>query len=177
VRFAEDQVRSMGRTAGGVRGMRLADEAQVVSMIVAREGDILTATARGYGKRTPLQDFPTKGRGIQGVIAIKCSDRNGPLVAAVQVTEEHELMLISNQGTLVRTPVADVSQLGRNTQGVTLIRLPEDEQLVGVVRLESEDESVEVDSEGSADPDGVPAQGREDGPMDTSDDEDDPISD
>ena len=116
--------------------MRLAEDARVVSMIVAREGDILLATERGYGKRTPLEEFPTKGRGIQGVIAIKCSDRNGDLVAAVQVGEDHELMLISNQGTLVRTRVAEVSQLGRNTQGVTLIRLPDDEHLVGVVRLE-----------------------------------------
>ncbi|MBB6183371.1 DNA gyrase subunit A [Oleiagrimonas soli] len=140
VRFAEGEVRSMGRTAGGVRGMRLADDARVVSMIVAREGDILTATEHGYGKRTPLDDFPTKGRGIQGVLGIKCSDRNGELVAAVQVTDDHELMLISNLGTLVRTRVAEVSQLGRNTQGVTLIRLPKDEHLVGVVRLEAEDD-------------------------------------
>ncbi len=147
VRFAEGEVRSMGRTAGGVRGMRLAEGARVVSMIVAREGDILLATAHGYGKRTPLEDFPTKGRGIQGVIAIKCSERNGDLMAAVQVGEDHELMLISNQGTLVRTRVAEVSQLGRNTQGVTLIRLPDDEHLVGVVRLEPEDEIDESEDE------------------------------
>ncbi|RAP57970.1 DNA gyrase subunit A [Oleiagrimonas sp. MCCC 1A03011] len=147
VRFAESEVRSMGRTAGGVRGMRLADGAQVVSMIVAREGDILTATEHGYGKRTPLEDFPTKGRGIQGVLGIKCSDRNGPLVAAVQVTDDHELMLISNQGTLVRTRVAEISQLGRNTQGVTLIRLPKDEHLVGVVRLEVEEDAEDVEGE------------------------------
>ena len=148
VRFAEGEVRAMGRTAGGVRGMRLVDDARVVSMIVAREGDILLATARGYGKRTPLEEFPTKGRGIQGVIAIKCSDRNGELVAAAQVGEDHELMLISNQGTLVRTRVAEVSQLGRNTQGVTLIRLPDDEHLVGVVRLEIEEESDEDEEDG-----------------------------
>ena len=149
VRFAENEVRSMGRTAGGVRGMRLAADARVVSMIVAREGDILLATERGYGKRTPLEEFPTKGRGIQGVIAIKCSERNGELVSAVQVTEDHELMLISNQGTLVRTRVAEVSQLGRNTQGVTLIRLADDEHLVGVVRLEPEEDepSEETDAE------------------------------
>ncbi|MEI7037010.1 DNA gyrase subunit A [Fulvimonas yonginensis] len=139
VRFDESEVRSMGRTATGVRGMRLADGAEVVSMIVAAEGDILTATARGYGKRTVLEEFPKKGRGTQGVIGIQCSERNGPLVAAVQVTEAHELMLISNQGTLVRTRVAEVSQLGRNTQGVTLIRLPADETLVSVVRLDAEE--------------------------------------
>ena len=143
VRFDEGEVRSMGRTATGVRGMKLADGAEVVSMIVAvpSGGDVLTATERGYGKRTVLDEFPKKGRGTQGVIGIQCSERNGSLVAAVQVTESHELMLISNQGTLVRTRVAEVSQLGRNTQGVTLIRLPADEALVSVVRLDAEDEA------------------------------------
>ncbi|MFC4761548.1 DNA gyrase subunit A [Dyella koreensis] len=143
VRFDEGEVRSMGRTATGVRGMKLADKAEVVSLIVASEGDILTATERGYGKRTVLDEFPKKGRGTQGVIGIQCSERNGPLVSAVQVTEAHELMLISNQGTLVRTRVAEVSQLSRNTQGVTLIRLPADEALVSVVRLDADEENGE----------------------------------
>jgi DNA gyrase subunit A len=138
-RFDENTVRSMGRTATGVRGMRLAEGAEVVSLIVAAEGDILTATERGYGKRTPLEEFTKKGRGTQGVIGIQCSERNGALVAAVQVTEAHELMLISNQGTLVRTRVGEISQLSRNTQGVTLIRLPADENLVSVVRLDAEE--------------------------------------
>jgi DNA gyrase subunit A len=139
----------MGRTATGVRGMKLTDGAEVVSLIVAVPdgGDILTATERGYGKRTVLDEFPKKGRGTQGVIGIQCSERNGSLVSAVQVTEAHELMLISNQGTLVRTRVAEVSQLGRNTQGVTLIRLPADEALVSVVRLEADEES-EANGEG-----------------------------
>ncbi|HSN00914.1 MAG TPA: DNA gyrase C-terminal beta-propeller domain-containing protein, partial [Rudaea sp.] len=138
VRFAEDEVRPMGRTAHGVRGIRLTDGAQVVSMIVAEgEGDVLTATARGYGKRTELAEYPRKGRGTQGVIAIQCSDRNGALVGAVQLDDAHELMLISNQGTLVRTRAAEVARVGRNTQGVTLIRLPQDENLVGVVRVEA----------------------------------------
>ncbi|TAM29447.1 MAG: DNA gyrase subunit A [Rhodanobacter sp.] len=140
-RFDENTVRSMGRTATGVRGMKLADDAEVVSLIVAAQGDILTATERGYGKRTVLDEFPKKGRGTQGVIGIQCSERNGPLVAAVQVDETHELMLISNQGTLVRTRVAEVSQLSRNTQGVTLIRLPADESLVSVVRLDAEEDN------------------------------------
>jgi len=148
VRFDEASVRSMGRTATGVRGMRLADGSTVVSLIVAREGDILTATERGYGKRTELAEFPKKGRGTQGVIGIQCSERNGGLVAAVQVTDAHELMLISNQGTLVRTRVAEVSQLGRNTQGVTLIKLPSDENLVSVVRLDAEEENGELPDEG-----------------------------
>jgi DNA gyrase subunit A len=128
----------MGRTAHGVRGIRLTGDAFVVSMIVAEgEGDVLTATARGYGKRTELSEYPRKGRGTQGVIAIQCSDRNGNLVGAVQLDDAHELMLISNQGTLVRTRAAEVARVGRNTQGVTLIRLPSDEALVGVVRVEA----------------------------------------
>ncbi|MFC4526529.1 DNA gyrase subunit A [Dyella halodurans] len=143
VRFDESEVRSMGRTATGVRGMKLAEEASVVSLIVAAEGDILTATERGYGKRTTLDEFPKKGRGTQGVIGIQCSERNGALVAATQVTEAHELMLISDQGTLVRTRVAEISQLSRNTQGVTLIRLPAEESLVSVVRLDAEVENGE----------------------------------
>jgi DNA gyrase subunit A len=138
VRFAEDEVRSMGRTASGVRGIRLAADANVVSMIVAEgEGDILTATEHGFGKRTELADYPRKGRGTQGVIAIQCSARNGNLVGAVQLDDAHELMLISNQGTLVRTRAAEIARVGRNTQGVTLIRLPADEALVGVVGIEN----------------------------------------
>ncbi|WEN13527.1 DNA gyrase subunit A [Rhodanobacter sp. AS-Z3] len=142
-RFDENTVRSMGRTAAGVRGMKLIGGAEVVSLIVAAEGDILTATARGYGKRTELVEFTKKGRGTQGVIGIQCSERNGPLVGAVQVTEAHELMLISDQGTLVRTRVAEVSQLSRNTQGVTLIKLPADETLVSVMRLDAEEDNAE----------------------------------
>ncbi|MGN6706265.1 MAG: DNA gyrase subunit A [Rhodanobacter sp.] len=140
-RFDENTVRSMGRTAAGVRGMKLVGGAEVVSLIVAAEGDILTATARGYGKRTELAEFTKKGRGTQGVIGIQCSERNGPLVGAVQVTEAQELMLISDQGTLVRTRVAEVSQLGRNTQGVTLIKLPAEETLVSVMRLDAEEDN------------------------------------
>jgi DNA gyrase subunit A len=150
VRFAEDAVRSMGRTATGVRGMRLAEGEQVVSMIVLDgDDDILTATERGYGKRTEVVDYPRKGRGTQGVIAIQCSERNGALIGAVQLGEAHELMLISNQGTLVRTRAAEIARVGRNTQGVTLIRLPADEDLVGVVRVdafgEDDDDAVVTD--------------------------------
>ncbi len=138
VRFDEGEVRSMGRTATGVRGIRLMPGEQVVSLIIADgEADVLTATARGYGKRTPLDEYPKKGRGTQGVIAIQCSERNGALVAAVQIDSAHEIMLISNQGTLVRTRAAEVARVGRNTQGVTLIRLPAEEALIGVVRIEA----------------------------------------
>jgi DNA gyrase subunit A len=138
VRFDESSVRPMGRTATGVRGIRLAASERVVSLIVAADdGDILTATQRGFGKRTELAEYPRKGRGTQGVVAIKCSGRNGALVGAVQLDAAHELMLISNQGTLVRTRAAEIARVGRNTQGVTLIRLPSEESLVGVVRVEA----------------------------------------
>ncbi|HEV7491061.1 MAG TPA: DNA gyrase subunit A [Rhodanobacteraceae bacterium] len=149
VRFAEDEVRSMGRTATGVRGMRLASGEHVVSLIVVDgDDDVLTATERGFGKRTELADYPRKGRGTQGVIAIQCSERNGALIGAVQLGEAHELMLISNLGTLVRTRAAEVARVGRNTQGVTLIRLPAEEALVGVVRVDAlGDEGSELDSD------------------------------
>jgi DNA gyrase subunit A len=154
VRFDENTVRSTGRTASGVRGIRLAEGEKVVSLIVREgDGDILTATQRGYGKRTELAEYPRKGRGNQGVIGIKCSERNGELVGAVQISEEHELMLISNQGTLVRTRAAEVAKVGRNTQGVTLIRLPDDENLVGLVRLdaiEEDEEGMALDADGNA---------------------------
>ncbi len=148
VRFDENTVRSTGRTASGVRGIRLTKGEKVVSLIV-RDGDndILTATERGYGKRTNLEEYPRKGRGNQGVIGIKCSERNGDLVGAVQIGEEHELMLISNQGTLVRTRAAEVAKVGRNTQGVTLIRLPNDEKLVGLVRLDAVEDDEEIADE------------------------------
>jgi DNA gyrase subunit A len=155
VRFDENTVRSMGRTATGVRGMRLAEGEHVVSLIVREgEGEILTATERGFGKRTDLSEYPRKGRGNQGVIAIQCSERNGALVGAVQISEAHELMLISNQGTLVRTRAAEVARVGRNTQGVTLIRLPDDEKLVGLVRLEAigDDSEGDVVAEGEIAP-------------------------
>ncbi|CAE6895476.1 DNA gyrase subunit A [Vibrio alginolyticus] len=141
VRFSEDKVRAMGRTAAGVRGMKLADDDQVVSLIVpANEGDILTVTQNGYGKRTELAEYPTKGRATQGVVSIKVSERNGPVVGAVQVEEGDEMMMITDAGTLVRTRVAEVSQVGRNTQGVTLIRTAEDESVVGLQRIDEVEE-------------------------------------
>ncbi|MEW6764719.1 MAG: DNA gyrase subunit A [Pseudomonadota bacterium] len=140
IRFPETDVRAMGRGASGVIGVRMTEGQTVVSMIVAREGEpvsILTASQNGYGKRTPLDDFPRHGRGGQGVIALQTTERNGMLVGAVRVAEDDELMLISDQGTLVRTPVAEVSLVGRNTQGVTLIRLGKDEHLVQIERIQS----------------------------------------
>ena len=153
VRFDEGEVRPMGRTATGVRGMRLKDDgegqaAKVVSMIVVDgEGDILTASANGYGKRTPVSEFPRKGRGTQGVIAMQVSDRNGTLVGAIQLTEKHEILLISDQGTLVRTRAAEVSQVGRNTQGVTLMRVGKDEKLIAVERVDVLEVDAEADAE------------------------------
>ncbi len=163
----------MGRTAKGVRGMRVSfassvleveetdiienDESddgddvaelnvisRIVSLVVVPEtGEVLCACANGYGKRTPVGDFPTKKRGGKGVIAIKTSDRNGELVGAVSIDESKELMLISDGGTLVRTRASEVATTGRNAQGVRLIRLSEAETLVGVVSIEA----VEVDDD------------------------------
>ncbi len=153
--FKEKNVRTMGRTARGVRGMRLPEGQHLISMIIPETGaQILTASENGYGKRTGLVEFPRRGRGGQGVIAIQTSERNGALVAAVQVMDGDELMLISDQGTLVRTRVDEVSVLSRNTQGVTLIKLATDEHLVGVVRLQDvggDDEGFEDAGEGEAD--------------------------
>jgi DNA gyrase subunit A len=145
VRFAEGEVRAMGRTATGVRGMKLANGEQVMSLIVVDgEGDILTASERGYGKRTAVEEYPRKGRGTQGVIAIQTSARNGCLVGAIQLSDHHEVLLISDGGTLVRTRAAEIAQVGRNTQGVTLMRMAEDEKLQAIERV---DASLEDDAE------------------------------
>src|SRR6266513_308031 len=139
IRFHEGEVRYMGREAAGVRGIRLGDGQDLIALIVVGEGQVLTASAAGYGKRTPLAEFPPHGRGGQGVIALQTSDRNGVTVAALQVMPGQEIMLISSRGTLVRTTVDEVSVQGRNTQGVRLIRLEEGERLVGIERVESLD--------------------------------------
>jgi len=170
IRFAETDVRSMGRSAKGVRGMRVtigasqvedaedadvesddedATEANFISrivslVVVAETGEVLCASANGYGKRTPVDDFPTKKRGGKGVIAIKTSERNGELVGAVAIDASKELMLISDGGTLVRTRASEVAQTGRNAQGVRLIRLAEDEKLVGVEAIEAVEDELEI---------------------------------
>ena len=145
IRFPEEEVRPMGREAAGVRGVKLGDGQELIALIVVGEGHILTASEHGYGKRTPLEDFPVHGRGGQGVIALQTTDRNGATVGAVQVTPGQELMLISSTGTLVRTPVDEVSIVGRNTQGVRLIRLAEGERLTGIEQI---DETLEGAPEG-----------------------------
>jgi len=144
VRFSEKEVRSTGRNTTGVRGIRLAKGERVRSLIVVDgEGDILTASERGFGKRTPVEDYPRKGRGTQGVIALQTTARNGQLVGAVQLSDHHEVLLISDGGTLVRTRAAGISQVGRNTQGVTLIKLAQDETLQAVERLDASLDEVE----------------------------------
>ncbi|MBE8189643.1 MAG: DNA gyrase subunit A [Candidatus Thioglobus sp.] len=152
IRFKESDVRVVGRTAIGVRGVRLKDGDEVVSMIIAKEdAPILTATEKGYGKRTSIDEYRTQTRAGSGVISIKTSARNGKVIGAIQVTDEDEMMLISNKGTLVRTRAADVSIIGRNTQGVTLIKIAKGEKLVSVAKIaETDDEN--SDAENSENP-------------------------
>ncbi|CDG55424.1 DNA gyrase subunit A [Halomonas sp. A3H3] len=182
IRFEEGKARAMGRTARGVRGMRLAGDAEVISLIIPKsqqidaeadaEGEtqdgaqestvaetavgqiyIMTASENGYGKRTRLEEFPLRGRGGQGVIAMQISERNGSLVAAMQVYDSDEMMLITDRGTLVRTRVEEVSTTSRNTQGVMLIRLGKEEKLVKTVRVDEPEESDELSAlEGAGDP-------------------------
>ncbi|MGB5354497.1 MAG: DNA gyrase subunit A [Woeseia sp.] len=140
IRFRETDVRPMGRGAAGVRGIKLDGDHEVIGLLIAGDGKVLTATENGYGKRTDIGEFPTQGRGGQGVIAIQTTDRNGRTVGAVQVREDDEIMLISATGTLVRTPVSDISVIGRNTQGVRLIRVETGSRLVGLARIEADSE-------------------------------------
>ena len=141
VRFEEGDVRPMGRQATGVRGMRLGEGQRVVCMLAAKDESraVLTATANGYGKRTAMGDHPRHGRGGQGVIAIQVSERNGPVIGAVLVEEQDEVMLISTGGVLIRTLVSQIREMGRSTQGVTLIALGEGEKLAGMERIEERD--------------------------------------
>ena len=149
IRFKEADVRAVGRTAIGVRGIKLANGDTVVSLIVAESTDpILTATEKGYGKRTELDEYRSQARGGSGVISIKTSDRNGKVVGAIQVTDEDEMMLISNKGTLVRARAVDVSIIGRNTQGVTLINIAENEKLVSIAKIAESDDDDDESEEG-----------------------------
>ena len=153
-RFKESDVRAMGRTAKGVRGIRLGAQQRVISLIIPEaEGYLLTASKNGFGKRTPLAEFPMRGRGAQGVIAMQTSERNGQLVSAVQVFSGDELMLISNTGTLVRTDSDGVSIVGRNTQGVRLINLKDDEVLNSVERIAEQtlDQAAAADADSAQD--------------------------
>ncbi len=139
IRFAEEGVRPMGREAAGVRGVRLGDGQRVASALVVGDGLVLTVSRNGYGKLTDVAEFPRHGRGGQGVIALQTTERNGPLVGALQVAQEDEVMLISTSGTLVRVPVVEISVQGRNTQGVRLMRVGDEEEIVGVERVAGEE--------------------------------------
>ncbi len=161
VRFSEDHVRVMGRTAHGVRGVRLQDGQRVISLVVPEPGTVLSVTENGYGKRSRVEDFPTKGRGTQGVIGISTSERNGAQVGAVLVRPGDEIMLITEGGTLIRTSVDQIPVVGRTAQGVKLINLSEGERLVYVERivaLEGDKENGEETGNGdsSADEGGAP---------------------
>ncbi len=141
VRFSETDVRAMGRVSKGVRGMRLPEGHSVISMVIPEDdGLLLTVCQNGYGKRTKIEEFPTKGRGGKGMIAIQASERNGPLVGVTQLFDGDEIMLISDQGTMVRTRGDEVSIVGRNTQGVRVIRLKENEKLVSLARIAEPEE-------------------------------------
>ena len=160
IRFAEQDVRPMGRTATGVRGMRIDESHEVISVMVVEHNDethqVLIGTANGFGKRTPMQDFPQQKRGGQGVIAVQTTDRNGDVIGAVMVAEDDQAMLITDQGTLVRTAVHEISSMGRNTQGVTLIRLGEDEHMTeieAVQTLEGADDAIDSADDASVDDD------------------------
>src|SRR6185369_5742971 len=145
VRFEETDVRPMGRQATGVRGMKLGEGQRVMCMLVAdtEKADsaktVLTATENGFGKRTPIAEYTRHGRGGQGMIAIQASERNGALVGAVLADDNDEVMLISTGGVLIRTKVAQIREMGRSTQGVTLIALGEGEKLAGLERIEERD--------------------------------------
>jgi DNA gyrase subunit A len=143
----------MGRTATGVRGMRLQEGQKIISLIIAAEGTVLNITENGYGKRTRLEEFTPHKRGGLGLIAIQTSERNGSVVGAVLVNDNDEIMLITNAGTLVRTRVNEISVVGRNTQGVTVIRLDKGEKVVGVDRIDGlgDEEDEDVDGQNGDD--------------------------
>ena len=167
VRFSETDVRAMGRTACGVRGVRMEDDQRVIALLNVDEGAALFATGNGYGKRTRFDEFPVHRRGGQGVIAIQTEGRNGALVGAARVQEDDEAMLITNGGTLVRTPVEEIPLIGRNTQGVRLIRLDAGEQLVELARVaqfagDEEEGDADPETEAQDDRAGAPENGGDD---------------
>jgi len=154
VRFDENDVRAMGRNARGVRGMRLEDAQSVIALLVAEDESqsVLTATENGYGKRTSIVEYTRHGRGTKGMIAIQTSARNGKVVSAVLVRPEDEIMLITTGGVLVRTRVSEIREMGRATQGVTLINVDEGNVLSGVQRVVEQDAD---DANGNADANGT----------------------
>ena len=149
IRFPEDQVRPMGRTAAGVRGMSLKDGDSIVGMEILTPGaTVLTVTENGYGKRTPLDDYRLQRRGGQGIITIRTSDRNGPVVAVTQVVDDDEVMLITDGGKVLRARVSGISTMGRATQGVRIMNLNDGEKLVSMARLAEDEDTSEPTPEG-----------------------------
>jgi len=145
IRFRETDVRPMGRSAHGVRGVTLEENDAVVGMIaVKRAASLLVATENGYGKRTPISEYRVTGRGGKGIISVQANERNGQVVAAIEVVSEDEVMLITRGGIIIRTPVSGISEIGRNTQGVRLINLEPGDQLIDVARVEEKEESEEA---------------------------------
>ncbi|WP_061169051.1 DNA gyrase subunit A [Caballeronia hypogeia] len=153
VRFDENDVRAMGREARGVRGMQLEDGQQVIAMLVAggENQSVLTATENGFGKRTPINEYTRHGRGTKGMIAIQTSERNGRVVAATLVEPESEIMLITNSGVLIRTRVSEIREMGRATQGVTLISLDEGTKLSGLQHIAEAEAEAELEGDNGAD--------------------------
>jgi DNA gyrase subunit A len=151
VRFDENDVRPMGRTARGVRGMMLEDGQRVIAMLVAEDESqsVLTATENGFGKRTSIIEYTRHGRGTKGMIAIQQSERNGKVVAATLVRTADEIMLITDKGVLVRTRVSEIREMGRATQGVTLIALDDGSTLNGLQRIVENDDQVDTDEDSS----------------------------
>ena len=158
VRFAEDDVRPMGRAARGVRGMKLAEGSRVISMLVATDESksVLTATENGFGKRTAFAEYPRYGRGTQGVIGIQTSERNGKVVGAALVDEKDEIVLVSTGGVLIRTKVAQIREMGRSTQGVSLINLDAGTRLAGIEKIAETDDENGNGANGNGDPDEPP---------------------
>jgi len=139
IRFSEDEVRSMGRTAAGVRGIDLEEHDQVIATEVVQEGvTVLTVTARGYGKRTPLEEYRLTGRAGKGIIDIKTGGRNGPVVGTLQVRQGDEILVVTTKGKMIRIPADDITSQGRNTMGVRIIELDADDQVGSIARIEGE---------------------------------------
>jgi DNA gyrase subunit A len=163
-------LKPIGRTGTGVRGMKLEGEQKVVSLIVPKnDGPILTITENGFGKRTDLDEYPAKSRATKGVVSIKVSERNGKVVGAVQVEELDEIMLITDNGTLVRTRVNEVSVIGRNTQGVRMIRTAEDEHVVALQRIDEIEDVTTLDSTDEGTSEHNPEQSAQQGDMQDKD--------
>jgi DNA gyrase subunit A len=147
IRFPEDKVRSMGRTAYGVRGISLRGKDLVVDMVVIkRDASLLVVTENGFGKRTPISDYRVTNRGEKGVINVKTNERNGKVVALKEVLEDDELMLITEKGMIIRQPIKTIKEIGRNTQGVRLISLDEGDKVVAVARVVKSEEEQEESS-------------------------------